>query len=896
MRDAEERLRLALESTGLGTWDYVPATDALHWDARTKQAFGLPEDAEVRDYATFVALVHPADRAATQAVVDAAIDPAGSGEYDTMFRVCPTGEVERCIRARGRAFFAGEGSSRHVTRFIGTVLEVTAERAAFAERERLLATLEIERSRLSTVFAQTPSMLAIVRGPRYVLEMANDAYLALNGYRDVIGKPLLDAVPELRGQGFDRLLDHVVETGEAYVGREVPIWLSTSRGAPPEERMFDFVYLPLVEPDESGTPTRVGVIAHGNDVTEQVRARREVERARERGDRLQALTAALAATTTPEAVAEVVVAQGVAAAGAASGMLALRGPHAAGDAAADLVALRQTGFPPALAARFARFPETTPVPTATSVRSGQSFFLESREALDETFPEIPDVFDALGSQSLATVPLAVGGEAVGAMSFTFTAPRRFSSEDREFFLALGRQAAQALERARLFEAERTSRTRTEALQRVTAVMAEAQTMEDVGRVFSREMTTLLGADTAWVGVVTRDRSAVEALGWSGYEDTIADAWRRLRLDTRMALTDAVRSAQPQWWPSREALADAYPSRAAVIRTLTQDGVAVLPILGAGEANAEEGSAGVAGGASGAGGRAVGGIVIGFRTPQQFDADTRAFYLALSQQCAQAIARARAYEAEQAARREAEAARAAAEAANRAKSDFLAVMSHELRTPLNAIGGYAELMEMGIRGPVTPQQVEDLRRVQASQRHLLGLVNEVLNYARIETGSVHYEAADVPLAAVVAAVEPLVAPQLAAKGLAFAYHRCGTTSQEQPDAVASADREKVRQVLLNLLSNAIKFTAPGGSVEVTCEVTADSVAMRVTDTGIGIAAAELERIFEPFVQVNASLTRPHEGTGLGLAISRDLARGMGGDLIVESTLGAGSTFTFTLPRA
>jgi signal transduction histidine kinase len=170
------------------------------------------------------------------------------------------------------------------------------------------------------------------------------------------------------------------------------------------------------------------------------------------------------------------------------------------------------------------------------------------------------------------------------------------------------------------------------------------------------------------------------------------------------------------------------------------------------------------------------------------------------------------------------------------------------------------------------------------------VNEVLNYARIETGTVRYQLADVPLAGVVASVEPLVAPQLAAKGLAFA------TTVGDPAPVARADREKVRQVLLNLLSNAVKFTDAPGRVEVACAADGDRVLVQVRDTGIGIAAEELERVFEPFVQVNASLTRTHEGTGLGLAISRDLARGMGGDLTAESAPGAGSTFTLVLPRA
>jgi PAS domain S-box-containing protein len=256
---------------------------------------------------------------------------------------------------------------------------------------------------------------------------------------------------------------------------------------------------------------------------------------------------------------------------------------------------------------------------------------------------------------------------------------------------------------------------------------------------------------------------------------------------------------------------------------------------------------------------------------------------------------------EAARAEAEAARARAEAASRAKSEFLAVMSHELRTPLNAIGGYAELLELGIRGPVTDQQREDLARIQRSQRALLGLINEVLNYARLDAGAVRYDLADVPVAEAVGAAEVLVAPQLRAKGLGYAWAGC------DPGLAVRADRDKLQQVLLNLLSNAIKFTNARaglpGRVEVSCEAgdaagpaAAATVRIRVRDTGVGIPADQLGRVFEPFVQVDQGLTRTQQGTGLGLAISRDLARGMGGDLTAESTPGVGSTFTVTLPRA
>ncbi len=231
-----------------------------------------------------------------------------------------------------------------------------------------------------------------------------------------------------------------------------------------------------------------------------------------------------------------------------------------------------------------------------------------------------------------------------------------------------------------------------------------------------------------------------------------------------------------------------------------------------------------------------------------------------------------------------------EALSRAKSQFLASMSHELRTPLNAIGGYAELIEMGLGGSVTEQQREYLARIRTSQQHLLRIINDLLNYSRIESGKLTYEREPVSLAAVIETVASMIEPQATGKGLTL------VRAERQNDVLAIGDRLKIEQIVLNLLSNAVKFTPSKGRVTVACLQAEDQAMITVRDTGPGVPRDRVDDIFEPFVQLGRSLSTGPEGTGLGLAISRDLARAMDGDVTLETEPGVGSLFTLSLPKA
>lgn len=229
-----------------------------------------------------------------------------------------------------------------------------------------------------------------------------------------------------------------------------------------------------------------------------------------------------------------------------------------------------------------------------------------------------------------------------------------------------------------------------------------------------------------------------------------------------------------------------------------------------------------------------------------------------------------------------------EMASQAKSDFLASMSHELRTPLSAIVGYMDLLEGGMVGEVKPLQKTYLGRVKVAARHLISIIEEILTFSRIDAGKEHVAREQFDAAELLRDVEALFEPQARGKQIELSV-----TIPDMPEPMHS-DATKVRQILINLVGNAVKFT-DAGSVHVTLSGTARDVVFTVSDTGPGIPAADTDRVFDPFTQLDQSRTRVKGGTGLGLPVSRRLAELLGGELTLASNSGTGCRFTVRLPR-
>ena len=547
--------------------------------------------------------------------------------------------------------------------------------------------------------------------------------------------------------------------------------------------------------------------------------------------------------------------------------------------------IRSAGFGVPLVARYARFPVQAGRPLSDAVLHRAPILLGSRAAWRERYPDTAEETVGLGHEAFAAVPIRSAGEVLAALLLSIRDPVTFDEPLRTFLATLGEQCGLALARARAFEAERRAGERAAFLAEAAQVLASSLDYTTTLQTVAEAAVPALGD---WCAVdIVRDPTVPT---WPPEIDRLAVVHQD---PAKIALGLELTTRYPTDWTAAHGTAAVYRDGTPTFVPVVTDATLVaaardvehLALLRALQLSAPitvplE-----------VRGRRLGAITLCMtESGRRYDATDLALAQDLARRAAVAVDNARLY-------RDAQAARLLAEEANRAKVQFLANMSHELRTPLNAIAGYVQLLEMGLRGPVTGAQHETLGRVQRAQRHLLSLINDVLDFARLESGRLEFDVREQVLADRLADAVTLVEDAVAAKGLRLDL-RPPTAEPDGAPLRVWADPEKLQQVLQNLLSNAVKFTARGGAITVEVEQPSDmpeTVRLCVTDTGIGIAPDKLEMIFEPFVQVDQGPTRAADGTGLGLAISRDLAEGMGGELTVASTPGMGSRFCVTLRR-
>jgi len=483
-----------------------------------------------------------------------------------------------------------------------------------------------------------------------------------------------------------------------------------------------------------------------------------------------------------------------------------------------------------------------------------------------------EIIRAVGFRSVMLVPLKVRERVLGVITFVNTeTSRHHTPEDLALAEDLARRAALAVENARLYRAERQTREAAERtsdrlarLQAVSTALSQALTPQQVATAIIEQGISSLNAHAGVIVLLDEAGAELEVVTTMGFPAEVVEGWKHFNLETRVPLADAVREKLPVLIESFEFTNARYPMLGLLASVTGSKALVALPLI--------------------VKGRTIGAMGLSFPRPQSFGEDDRAFMLALAQQCAQALERARLYETEQRLRAE-------AETANRLKDEFLATVSHELRTPLTAIVGWSSMLRTGdFDQPTTARAIETIERNALAQTQI---IEDLLDVSRIITGKVKLDARPVELNSIVEAALDSVRPAAATKGITLRSEAI----QGGGLAAVLGDPARLQQVMWNLLTNAVKFTPAGGEVAVRLSRAGSHVRVAVADTGQGISREFLPYVFDRFRQADGTITRAHGGLGLGLAIVRHLVEIHGGTIEAESAgEGRGATFTIELPVA
>ena len=603
-------------------------------------------------------------------------------------------------------------------------------------------------------------------------------------------------------------------------------------------------------------------------------------------ERMAQLTGALAQARTPSAAIEAALQEPLHALKADAGLMLLIGRDGGTAEVVRSVGYRSDERDGRTAASL-----SGKNPATDAVGRGAPVLIESASKWDGEYPR--------GSrgpfESIAAIPLLVGSRVVSVVQLEFREQRTFTQSDRDYVQALGTRGAQALDRTWQHESALSGRAeadahrqraerelverqkveaalrasearyralvaRTTRLHGLAAALSEAATLELVARAVVQHGRNVLGAASGDLAMLVDDGVAFETVFADGPR-AASDQALREAAEPGLCATEAVRTRDPVLVSSFDEWQERYARSAAIAADGGYVSSATLPLL--------------------VDGQAVGVLAFHFTAPVNFDDDYRDLLTSVARHCAQAVERARLYEA-------ADYARSEAETANRDKDELVSIVSHELRTPLNAILGWTSMLQQGVLDQHGSQRA--LQSITDNASRQVRLVEELLDFSRLQSGRMALEMKDVDLRALLRDVVESIVPVAASSGLDLDV-------TPVPSVRLCGDPRRLEQVFLNLLGNALKFTPEGGSVNVAVEADTEEVRVRISDTGPGIDPAFLPHVFEAFRQAEGIAARRYGGAGLGLSIAKELVEAHKGQIVAESPgIGHGATFVVTLPVA